>query len=380
MSWLASGADGFLPIGDDRIRLLRDGEEAYPAMLAAIAGAREEIVLEMYWVASDEVGERFRRALTARAAAGVKVRVIYDSLGSYGLPSYWWAPLLAAGGEVIEFGPIAPWRGRFRLGRVRFRDHRKVMVVDGKIGFTGGLNLALPWLPVAEGGAGWRDDAVELRGPAAAQLRSLFYDTWWRCGGPSLPYESSGARPNPASRVFVLANMVYGRPDRTIRRAYLVALQRARRTVDIASAYFLPGPIFLHALRMARRRGVRVRVLVPARSDVFLVDLALRDLVRTLLNDKIEVYAYEGGVLHSKTAIVDRRFVTVGSHNLDALSWHFNLESNVVIDEPAFARVVTSSFDRDVARSRPVTAEFFGKLSPWARTLAWLAARLRALL
>jgi cardiolipin synthase len=120
--------------------------------------------------------------------------------------------------------------------------------------------------------------------------------------------------------------------------------------------------------------------LVPARSDVFLVDLALRDLVRTLLNDKIEVYAYEGGVLHSKTAIVDRRFVTVGSHNLDALSWHFNLESNVVIDEPAFARVVTSSFDRDVARSRPVTAEFFGKLSPWARTLAWLAARLRALL
>ncbi|MBK8260996.1 MAG: cardiolipin synthase ClsB [Nannocystis sp.] len=380
MSWLASGADGFLPIGDDRIRLLRDGEEAYPAMLAAIAAAREEIVLEMYWIASDEVGERFRRALTARAAAGVKVRVIYDSLGSYGLPSYWWAPLLAAGGEVIEFGPIAPWRGRFRLGRVRFRDHRKVMVVDGKIGFTGGLNLALPWLPIAEGGAGWRDDAVELRGPAAAQLRSLFYDTWWRCGGPSLPYESSGARPNPASRVFVLANMVYGRPDRTIRRAYLVALQRARRTVDIASAYFLPGPIFLHALRTARRRGVRVRVLVPARSDVFLVDLALRDLVRTLLNDKIEVYAYEGGVLHSKTAIVDRRFVTVGSHNLDALSWHFNLESNVVIDEPAFARVVTSSFDRDVARSRPVTAEFFGKLSPWARTLAWLAARLRALL
>jgi len=380
MSWLASGSDGFLPIGDDRIRLLRDGEEAYPAMLAAIAAAREEIVLEMYWVASDEVGERFRRALTARAAAGVKVRVIYDSLGSYGLPSYWWAPLLAAGGEVIEFGPISPWRRRFRLGRVRFRDHRKVMVVDGKVGFTGGLNLALPWLPTAEGGAGWRDDAVELQGPAASQLRSLFYDTWWRCGGPSLPYESSGSRPNPASRVFVLANMVYGRPDRTIRRAYLVALQRARRTVDIASAYFLPGPIFLHALRMARRRGVRVRVLVPARSDVFLVDLALRDLVRTLLSDKIEVYAYEGGVLHSKTAIVDRRFVTVGSHNLDALSWHFNLESNVVIDEPAFAAVVTSSFDRDIALSRRVTADFFAKLSPWARALAWLAARLRALL
>lgn len=380
MSWIASGADGFLPIGEDRIRLLRDGREAFPAMLQAIAGAREEITLEMYWVASDGVGERFRRALCERAAAGVKVRVIYDSLGSVGLPRHWWAPLLAAGGEVIEFGPIAPWRRHFRLGRVRFRDHRKVLVIDGRAAFTGGLNLASPWLPTDEGGAGWRDDAVEIRGPAAAQLRSLFYDTWWRCGGPSLPYESSRERPNPASRVFVLANMVYGRPDRTIRRAYLVALQRARRTVDIASAYFLPGPIFLHALRAARRRGVRVRVLVPERSDVFLVDLALRDIVRTLLRDDIDVFAYQGGVLHSKTAIVDRRFVTIGSHNLDALSWRFNLESNVVVDEPAFARVVTGSFESDLAQARRASGDFLAALPPWGRALAWVVARFRAFL
>lgn len=369
----------YLPVGDDRIRLLRDGAEAYPAMLAAIRSASEEIVLEMYWVGADAVGERFRSALCERAQAGVRVRVIYDALGSWGLPSYWWLPLLEAGGEVIEFGPVNPWRRRFRLGRVRFRDHRKVLVVDGRVAFTGGINLAVPWLSRDDGGQGWRDDAIELLGPTARQLRTLFYDTWWRLGG-SLAHAGLASRPNPASRVFVLANMVYGRPDRTIRRAYLVALKRARRTVDIASAYFLPGPVFLHALRLARRRGVRVRVMVPQRSDVLLADLALHDIIRTLLRDEIEVYAYQGGVLHSKTAIVDRRFVTIGSHNLDTLSWRFNLESNVVIDEPAFARVVTDAFERDLASAPRVGPEVLSRLPPWIRGLAWVAARFRAFL
>jgi cardiolipin synthase len=205
------------------------------------------------------------------------------------------------------------------------------------------------------------------------------FDTWWRSGG-SMAHEGARARPNPASRVFVLANMVYGRPDRTIRRAYLVALKRARRTVDIASAYFLPGPVFLHALRLARRRGVRVRVLVPQRSDVLLADLALYDIIRTLLSDGIDVFAYQGGVLHSKTAIVDRRFVTIGSHNLDTLSWRFNLESNVVVDEPAFARLVTSSFERDLREAKQISGDVIGRLPPWVRGLAWIAARLRAFL
>ncbi len=379
MNWIPSKSDGYLPVGDDRLRLLRDGAQAYPSMLSAIQGAREEICLEMYWVGADTVGERFRNALVERASAGVRVRVIYDSLGSWSLPRYWWTPLLEAGGEVLEFGQVAPWRRHFRLGQLRFRDHRKVLVVDGEVAFTGGINLAAPWLPREEGGEAWRDDAVEIRGPTASQLRTLFYDTWWRCGG-SMVHEGVRARPNSASRVFVLANMVYGRPDRTIRRAYLVALKRARRTVDIASAYFLPGPVFLHALRMARRRGVRVRVLVPARSDVLLADLALYDIARILLRDGIEVYAYQGGVFHAKTAIVDRRFVTIGSHNLDSLSWRFNLESNIVVDEPAFARIVTGSFEDDLRHAKRITGDVTAHLTPWVRALAWIAGRLRAFL
>ncbi|MCA9635138.1 MAG: cardiolipin synthase ClsB [Myxococcales bacterium] len=375
----AQAPAGYLPVGEDHLRLLRDGREVFPAMLAAIAGARDEICVEMYWIGADAVGERFRNALVERANAGVRVRVIYDSLGSWSLPSYWWTPLIEAGGEVVEFGPVAPWRRHFRLGRVRFRDHRKVLVVDGEVAFTGGINLAWPWLPREEGGQGWRDDAVEIRGPTARQLRTLFYDTWWRVGG-AMTYEGAHARPNPASRVFVLANMVYGKPDRTIRRAYLVALKRARRTVDIASAYFLPGPVFLHALRAARRRGVRVRVLVPERSDVRLADLAAHDILRTLLHDGIEVYAYRGRILHSKTAIVDRRFVTIGSHNLDTLSWRFNLESNVVVDEPAFARIVTDAFEEDLGQAIRLGAEVIRGLPPWIRALAFIAARFRALL
>ncbi len=373
-------ADGpFFSVGENSIRHLKDAREAYPAMLAAIRAARFEILLEMYWIADDRVGLEFRDALVERAAAGVTVRVIYDAIGSLRLPAKFWDPLLDAGGEVTQFGPISPWQRHFRLLRLRFRDHRKLLVCDLDKAFTGGINLASPWLPIDQGGAAWRDDAVELRGPAGRQMRTLFYDTWWHLSG-TRPTSAHPGVMQARRGVWVLANMFRGRSDRSIRRAYLLAIRRARASIDIAACYFLPGPALLSALIAAHRRGVRLRILVPLRSDVPLIDLAMQSILVKLVREGIAVYAFRGRVLHSKTGIVDARYVTIGSFNLDAQSLHFNLESNVAIDDRRFAEAVTRSFDTDLETARRLDLHYLRAAPLWTRFLAWWAARLRAFL
>ena len=336
---LAQTADGgTFTVGLDRLRLLRDGTIAHAAMLEAIVVARHEVLLEMYWIGADHAGGRFRDALAERARAGVAVRVICDAIGSWGLPSDFWSGLIEAGGEVREFSPVAPWRRRFELSRIRFRDHRKNLIVDREIGFVGGINLGDAWAPLE--GLGWRDDAVEIRGHTALRIREAFLKVWKDLGGTA-PAEGDAPSTDVVApkdaRVRVLTNEIVGGPNRAIRRAYLEGIASAQRSIMIASAYFLPGAIFLFALRQAARRGVRVRVLVPARSDVWVVTLATSSILGRLLDDGVEVFAYSGRILHSKTAVFDERSVMIGSHNLDALSWKFNLECDVVVDDPAFA-------------------------------------------
>ena len=157
-------------IEGNRVELLRDGKEAYPAMLDAIAGASEQVLLEMYWFDSDDAGRRFTKALVAAAERGVETVLLYDAIGSIGVDGAMFDELRRAGVKVAEFGPIAPWRRRFRLGWLTRRDHRKVLVVDGEVGFTGGINVAKAWLPLEEGGGGWRDDMVRIQGPVVRQL------------------------------------------------------------------------------------------------------------------------------------------------------------------------------------------------------------------
>ena len=193
-------------VGEDAVRLLRDGVEAFPAMLAAIAGAEHEILLEMYSVGNDVLGARFRDALVERAIAGVRVKVIYDSVGSLDLTPEWWRPLAAAGGRVFEYHAISPLDVRFKLDRIERRDHRKLLVIDGYAGFTGGINLAALWLPREEGGAGWRDDMVEVRGDAAEELRTLFYKTWRKVSDDPLPLDVRPLARERTKPVWVLAS------------------------------------------------------------------------------------------------------------------------------------------------------------------------------
>lgn len=357
--WSRTEALGpWFKVGSDEVRLLRDGVEALPAMLAAIDNAKREIILEMYWIGPDAVGTRFREALVAKAKSGVRVRVIYDAVGSLSLTPSFWDPLVRAGGEFREFNPLSPLRPAFELGRIEQRNHRKILVVDGVRGFTGGLNLARPWLPIEDGGEAWRDDMIEVVGYAAAELRTLFYKTWRRMGFRRLPQNlSSLSLPNdlvplskrPSGRVYVLASL--RRSRRNLRREYLARLNRAERSIDIANSYFIPDRNVRGALYRAVLRGVRVRVLVPQKSDVAVVQFALEAMYESLLRNGVDIYCHSGPMMHAKTAIIDDKFATIGSYNLDERSQTKNLEVNIAVEDDAFATYVRRWFDRDLERA-----------------------------
>src|SRR5882724_1447314 len=234
-----SDATPFLPVDANRVRLLRDGRAAYPAMLDAIAKARREILFEMYWIQGDRAGLMFRDALVAKASEGVRVRLSYDAVGSIGGPSSMWDPLRVAGGEVFEFGPVSALVARLRFKTLNVRDHRKILVVDGETAFTGGMNIGDQWLPREAGGADWRDDAIEVRGPAAGELRLLFFETWAHTGRAPPPGVTRLPR-KTQGRVMTLTSR-HGRA-RGIGPAYLRGIRRAEHRIDIMNPYFLPGP------------------------------------------------------------------------------------------------------------------------------------------
>lgn len=365
----------WFPVGADSVRLLRDGAQAFPAMLDAIASAQREALLEMYWIGDDAVGTRFRDALAERARDGVRVCVIYDAVGSMGVTPAWWRPLFAAGGRAVEYHSISPLDPRFRLERVELRDHRKMLVVDGTMGFTGGINLANPWLAAPDGGAGWRDDVIQARGDAAEELRSLFYRTWRKLTRESPPLDVRPLSRRRKRPVWVLASQ--WRTRRSIHREYCVRIARARDRVDVANSYFVPDRRVRAALFAAVRRGARVRVLVPAKSDVPVVQFAVEALFDTLLRHGVEIFTLPGTMLHAKTAIIDDVFTTIGSYNLDERSWRKNLEVNLAVEDAAFARYVRGWFERDLEIATRVDLASWRDRALTRRGFEWLAFAMR---
>lgn len=364
-------------VGADKVRLLRNGEQAFPAMLEAIARAEREVLLEMYWISPDVVGERFRDALAERARAGVKVCVIYDAVGSMGCTPAWWRPVLVSGGQAIEYHSISPLDRRFRLDRIELRDHRKLLVVDGIDGFTGGINLAARWLAVDEGGAGWRDDVVQVRGDATQELRSLFYRTWRKLTRESPPLDVRPLSRHRKGPVWVLVSQ--WRRRRSIHREYVLRIRQARQYVDIANPYFVPDRRVRVALFRAVQRGVRVRVLVPSKSDVPVVQFAVEALFDTLLRHGVALWTMPGTMLHSKTAIIDESFTTIGTYNLDERSWRKNLEVNLAVEDRGFARHVRSWFERDLETAARVDLRTWQQRSLARRGLEWASYAMRKL-
>ncbi|HEY4102592.1 MAG TPA: phospholipase D-like domain-containing protein [Polyangiaceae bacterium] len=369
----------------NQVWLLRNGETAYPEMLAAIERAEAQVLLEMYWFGSDSIGQKFAAALARAVQRGVEVAVVFDAVGSVGASELMFEELERAGVRVIEFNPIAPWKRRFRLSRLTRRDHRKILVVDGRVGFTGGINIADFWLPLDEGGAGWRDDMVRIDGPAVAGLRDCFARVWARLRGgelrlvgyPALPLDTGVSASGQAVRV--LGQHVF-RTRHQISRAYLHYLRTALKRIFIANSYFVPDGRVLRALSRAARRGVDVRIIVPGQSDVDIVRHASRAVWGRLLRAGVRIFEWDESVLHAKSAVVDGSWSTTGTFNFDYWSLQVNLEVNVSVLDARFASTLEASFLDDFARCREVRLADFRFRPLGQRLLEFIAYRLRKFL
>ncbi len=358
---------------------LRDGGETYTAMLAAITAAQRSICCEVYILASDRTGERFREALVERARAGVVVRLMYDAVGSFGLADSWLDTLRAAGAQVVVFNPIAPWRARWGLSH---RDHRKIHVIDDEVAFTGGLNIANDYASVEDGGAGWHDAHCRVRGAIVLDLARLFRRTWLRAGGEPYPAPASpngGIGVGGTSFVRMIENTAR-RKRPAIRRAYVHVIKASRQRVWIENAYFLPDRGLRRALVRAVRRGVDVRVIVPGHSDVRVIEWASLYVMRRLARRGVKLLRWRGVMLHAKTAVVDGVWSTIGSYNFDAQSRFNNLEVTLEILDPAVGGSLEAAFERDIALCDAFDESAWKRLPWWRKAFAWLAYRVRRFL
>lgn len=343
-------ATGARAIPGNRVRMLIDGPEIFPAAFDAIAAARDWIHFDNYIIRDDRTGARFLEALADRARAGVRVRVLTDWLGSAGTSRRYWNALRRAGVEVRQFGPPR----LLDLAANLIRNHRKLVVADGRIAITGGFCIADEWAGDRERGMlPWRETGVEIAGPAATSLDLAFARLWQRLG-PALPPDelASGVEAAGASLVRVVA----GEPtrDRVFRTMDLL-LSGSTRRFWVTDAYFMAPRRLFQALLDAARDGVDVRLLVPGSSDLPWVRNLTRFGYRSLLRGGVRIYEWEGAMLHAKAMVVDGRWTRVGSSNLNPSSLFGNWELDVLIDDPVFAGQMESRFRRDVDGSAEVT-------------------------
>jgi len=342
-------------IGGNRVRLLRDAAEHYPAWLEAIRTAKRTVFFESYIVHEDERGAEFAEALAQRARAGVRVRVLYDWMGGLGKTSRrFWQRLRAAGVEVRCFN-----RPRFRspFGWL-IRDHRKMLAVDGRIGFVTGLCVGRMW--VGDPGRGiepWRDTGLEVRGPAVADIERAFAQVWAAIGDP-LPESDLHRRTAIGAQGEMSLRVVASVPGTAglLRLDQFVA-SVARRTLWLADAYFAGMPSYVQALRSAALDGVDVRLLVPGVSDLPWLRPLSRFGYRPLLEAGVRVYEWNGPMMHAKTAVADGHWARVGSSNLNVASWIGNYELDVVVEDEGFARTMERMYLRDLDHATELVLE-----------------------
>jgi len=336
----------------NRIRILQDAQENYPAWLGAIQGARKFVHFENYIIHEDETGARFADALIAKAREGVPVRVIYDWIGCIGRASRsFWRRLRAGGVDVRSYNPP---RLDHPFGWMT-RDHRKCLVVDGEVAYVTGLCVGRMWEGRPElGQAPWRDTGVEVRGPAVSEVALAFADSWRVLGQPLPRGEVEIPALEEAGDVDV--RVVASTPgSASLYRLDPLVASLARRTLWLTDAYFAGTPIYVQALRAAAQDGVDVRLLVPGPgSDIPLMQAISRAGYRGLLQSGVRVFEWNGPMLHAKTAVADARWARVGSTNLNLSSWLGNRELDLVIENHAFGQAMEAMFARDLENSTEI--------------------------
>ncbi|HEX8852216.1 MAG TPA: phospholipase D-like domain-containing protein, partial [Pyrinomonadaceae bacterium] len=345
-------ATGAELIAGNRVRLLRDAEENYPAWLEAIKSAERHVHFESYIIHEDEVGREFAAALAAKAREGVCVRVIYDWMGGFGkTSSRFWRALKEAGADVRCYNPP---RFTDPFGWVS-RDHRKMIAVDGRVGYVMGLCVGKDWVGRPEKKQEpWRDTGVEVRGPAVAEIARAFSRVWAATGG-RMPEEEIPAREDIDEEGDTALRVVASEPQTTgMYRLDQIVAAGARRTLWLTDANFVGTTTYVQALRAAAGDGVDVRLLVPSSSDIPVVSAISRANYRALLEGGVRVFEWNGSMLHAKTAVADGRWARVGSTNLNLASWIGNYELDVAVEDERFAREMEEMYEQDLEHSTEI--------------------------
>ncbi len=373
----------------NRVRLLHDGPQTYDAMFSAIASARDHIHLETYIFDEDEIGHQFADALIAKRGQGVQVSVIYDSVGAIKTSRAFFDRLSAVGVEMLEFNPVNPLTARAGW-QVNNRDHRKLLVVDGRTAFVGGINISGvysrgSWPRGGSGGSHanvpWRDMHMQIDGPVVADYQKLFVETWEKQKGPRLAPRTLFPALKDEGREIVRA--VGSTPDDPYSQMYLTllsAIRSAERAIHLTNAYFVPDPNLLEVLRAASARGVDVKLILPSRSDSAVVLHAGRSHYSDLLAAGVKLYERRDALLHAKAAVIDGVWSTVGSTNLDWRSFLLNDELNAVVLGLEFGQQMEAVFARDLAASDPIERETWERRPLSERAKEWGARLLERLL
>jgi cardiolipin synthase A/B len=347
------------------VTLYHDTAGAYAAILTAAEEARHHLHLEFFILRSDETGQRLLDLLTRKAKEGIRVRLLYDAMGSVHLRQRTLAPLREAGGKVLAFLPINPLRSRVQIN---LRNHRKIVVADGQVAFTGGMNIGDEYLGRSRHFSHWRDTFLRLQGPAVADLQRIFCEDWDFAVKETLG-DSDYYPPLPEAGSDVVQVAASG-PDQevnTLREVYFMAFLAARERLWVASPYTILDASLADALLMARRRGVDVRILTIARPDHFFSFYAGRSYWSDLLAMGAKVYLYTKGMMHSKLVLVDGKWASVGSANLDNRSLRLNFEAGCLLHVPALVADLEAAFLRDLEVSQPLNPDQYKRRSPLIR-------------
>ncbi|MGI4846569.1 MAG: cardiolipin synthase, partial [Janthinobacterium lividum] len=368
----------------NQVTLLFDGPATMKAMIAAISGAKNNINLETYIFDQDELGMQFAELLMAKQRAGVPVHILYDGVGTLSTPAEFFTRMREAGITLTEYNPVNPLK---RLGnwKINNRDHRKILVVDGRIGFAGGVNISEDYSSSSlfrshtkrpNAALGWRDTHLRIEGPAVASLQYLFLDTWASQNKNDI--DDLDYFPTLSAAGDQVVRVVGSKPQGKfeIYKAYVLAIQQSQKSIHMTVAYFAPDRQMLDSLKDAAARGVDVKLIFPGISDAGIMLHAGQSFYTELLDAGIRVFELQGSVLHAKTAVIDHAWSTVGSANMDIRSFMHNNESNVIVVGDVFGQAMESAFQDDLKNSIEMTREKWQQRPVSKNILEWAARSL----
>jgi cardiolipin synthase len=373
---LATGISGLLPSTGNRVELLAEDDSAFRRLEGAVREARRSIWVEYYLIRNDATGKAFLDLLAARAREGLDVRLLYDAIGSMRLDRERLEAIRRGGGHAEPFLTLNPFRRRWA---VHLRNHRKLVVIDGERGFSGGMNVGDEYSGQARrrGLAHFRDSHLALEGPVVGDLALIFSEDWNLATGQRIAPRVS---PVPLEGGNAEVTVIPSGPDQEYNAtgmAYFAGIASARRRCWLTTPYFIPDAATVRALESAALRGVDLRVLLPARADVLMVGPAARSFYPGLLRSGLRIFEYQPSMLHAKTMVVDGLLSLVGSGNVDFRSFRLNFELGALVESAEFARVLEARFEQDLRSSREVTETDVASRSLCAR-LGQGAARLLA--